>query len=136
MRGPERRQRSDFGAVGDRAAIGASILCIVHCLALPLVVALFPTLAQFADAPESAHLVLYLVAVPISGWAMVGGFRRHGLVLPMAWAAVGLGLMGVGALAGLTYLLETGITVAGSLALAFAHLINWRGRVTAGASDR
>ncbi|HXH51999.1 MAG TPA: MerC domain-containing protein [Sphingomicrobium sp.] len=112
--------------VADGTAIGASMLCLVHCLLLPLAVALVPTLGALARVPESAHLVLFAVAVPVSAVAIVGGYRRHGALLPGAVALSGLVLIGVGALAGLPMLVETSVTVLGSVALAVGHLWNWR----------
>lgn len=110
----------------DKAALGASALCLVHCLGLPVLIALSPAIASLLDAAEGVHLLVFLFAVPVSAMAMVAGHRRHGLVVPAVLAAIGLGLIGVGALGGLRLLWETGVTVAGSLLLALAHLRNLR----------
>ncbi len=126
--GPGRRR---FAAIGDQAAISASVLCLVHCLALPLAVSFFPTIAQVADLPEWFHLVLVLIAMPISGWAMAAGYRRHGAMLPVTWAIMGLLLMALGAWGGWSLAAETGITVVGSIILMLAHFLNWRARLAA-----
>lgn len=123
---PEHRR---FSALGDQAAIGTSVLCLAHCLAVPLAVAFFPAIARIADIPEWFHLVLVLIAMPISGWAMVGGFRRHGALMPVVWAVTGLLLMVLGVSGGWSVFAETGITVVGSLVLTIAHVLNWRGRL-------
>jgi hypothetical protein len=102
------------------------MLCLVHCLLLPLVVALFPALGGIAEVPEAAHLLLFAIAIPVSSLAVISGYRRHGALLPGAIAVIGLSLIGVGALAGFPLLLETSVTVAGSLVLALAHISNWR----------
>jgi len=126
--GPERRR---FAALGDQAAIGTSVLCLVHCLAVPLVVSFFPAFAKVAELPEWFHLVLVLLALPISGWAMAAGFRRHGAIMPVAWAITGVLLMTLGVSGGWSLAAETGITVVGSISLMLAHFLNWRARLAA-----
>jgi hypothetical protein len=118
--------RSGANRAADSAAISLSLLCLVHCLMLPLMIASFPALAGLLDIPEFAHLLLFFLAVPISSIAIVAGYRRHGFVLPGAIAAIGLVLIGTGALAGFAVMLEVSITVAGSLLVALAHVSNWR----------
>lgn len=112
--------------MADGTAVGASILCLIHCLFLPIAIALFPALGGLIGLPESLHVLLFIVAVPVSALAIAAGYRRHGAMLPGAIAVAGLAMIGVGALAGLPLLVETSITVMGSLALAFGHLWNWR----------
>jgi len=87
---------------------------------------MFPAIGGLLGVPEVAHLVLFVAAVPVSSVAVVSGYRRHGAVLPGAVAAAGLVLIGAGALAGLPFLLETSVTVTGSLLLAVGHISNWR----------
>ncbi len=123
--GPDRRR---FAAIGDQAAIGTSLLCLVHCLAVPLAVSFFPAIARLVELPEWFHLVLVLLALPISGWAMAAGFRRHGAIMPVAWAITGVMLMTLGVSSGWSLVVETGITVVGSLILMLAHFLNWRAR--------
>ena len=111
-------------AAPDATAITASILCIVHCLVLPLAVALIPAATHFLDVPEELHLLLFLLAAPVSALAVLLGYRRHGLWQPAVLAGSGLVLIGAGALAGLPLLLETGVSVAGSFLLLAGHAIN------------
>ena len=37
----------------ERAAMGASMLCLVHCLALPLIIAALPALSQILAIPRA-----------------------------------------------------------------------------------
>lgn len=120
----------------DSLAVGASIACLVHCLLLPILFALLPAASAFLRMPESFHVAAFLLAIPASALAMRAGYRQHSVVLPAAFALVGLIVLGVGALGGLGFLLEAGTSVIGSLLLAFGHLSNWRLRQKAlGASD-
>lgn len=110
----------------ESAAVGASLLCLAHCVALPLVIAALPALSKVLAIPESFHLWVLAVAVPVSGGALVAGRARHGAVWPLVLGAIGLALLAVGALWFGGTSLETPSTVAGSLLLVGAHLANWR----------
>jgi len=112
-------------------AISASAACLVHCLGVPLLFALLPAASSLLGVPESFHLVAFIIAVPASGLALLSGYRRHGAMLPVLCGAGGLLLLGAGALGGQAYLVETGLTVIGSLVLGFGHLRNWRLRLDA-----
>ena len=105
----------------DTSAIGLSTLCLVHCLALPIVAAGVPVLASAAEA-EWVHRAFVLLAVPISFMAMARGGGRvfTGLAL------VGLSLLITGAFVEQLHDYETPLTVAGALTLAFAHIFRWR----------
>ncbi len=56
----------------------------------------------------------------------VMGRVRHGTVYPLVLGAVGLLLLAVGALMFGSTVIETPVTVVGSLALAGAHVANWQ----------
>ncbi|MDE0177198.1 MAG: MerC domain-containing protein, partial [Gammaproteobacteria bacterium] len=49
----------------DLAAVGLSTLCLLHCVALPVLVALMPVVGQAAEN-ELVHRVLVVLAVPVS----------------------------------------------------------------------
>lgn len=116
--------KSASSSLLDASAIGLSGLCLVHCLALPVLAALTPALATWTQA-EWIHGAVVAIAVPLSALALWRRGQRLVVVLP---AALGLALLTLGALHWPSHAFETPITVAGSLALALAHVINWRGR--------
>jgi hypothetical protein len=88
-------------ALFDASAVALSTLCLLHCLALPLLAALLPLFGAWSEA-EWVHGVFVLIAAPLSGYALWRG-DQHGVPGERA---------------------ETPLTVAGSLALAGAHLWN------------
>lgn len=110
----------------DGLAIGASTICLVHCLALPVLFLLVPTLATFLAFPESFHMMALFFAIPTSLLALAGGYRRHRWLLPAMMVAPGLLLLALGALAAPTAWAETLLTVIGALFLAVGHALNWR----------
>jgi len=115
----------EFRAWWDAFAVGASALCLVHCLALPLILALAPAASTVLGMPAWFHQAAFALAVPASALAMRRGYLHHGAVLPALLGMIGLVLLGLGALCGFRILLETGFTVSGSVLLAAGHFRNW-----------
>ncbi len=109
----------------DLYAVGLSILCLIHCLALPALVVLLPLAAQLSDNPF-VHRLLVLLAVPVSLWAIRRAAAVDGSGPFMGVALTGLGLLLVAAFAGLAPAYEESLTVAGALLLGAAHLWRWR----------
>lgn len=110
----------------DAAGIGLASLCIIHCMAMPLMVAAMPILSDVLDLPEAFHLGMVLAAVPLSGFGLLQGFGRHGRVLPPILGFAGLGVMIAAVAFASSETGETIMTAAGSVALVLAHLMNWR----------
>lgn len=110
----------------DGLAAGTSLACLIHCLALPLLIALIPALSELLRVPESFHRVALAFAVPASALALFLGYRRHHLINPVFPGVAGLALMASGAFAASSVLQETVLTVVGSLLVAAAHYLNWR----------
>lgn len=110
----------------DGLAIGASSLCLVHCLALPALLVLLPALAAFIALPESFHLWALIAAVPMSALAISIGFVRHRRWAPVVLAIGGLMCLGAGELFFHGSSLEAWFAVLGSLQLGIAHALNLR----------
>jgi hypothetical protein len=110
----------------DGLAISASLLCLAHCLLLPLAILLVPMLAAFLTLPEAFHAWVFALAVPTSLVALLAGWRRHGARQPALLAGAGLLLLGAGLVLAPAHAVETALTVAGSLLLALGHVRNWR----------
>jgi hypothetical protein len=103
----------------DGAAVALSLLCIVHCLALPLAAMALPFLAAAAEA-EWVHWVFAVLAVLVSAMVVANSpsARALGFLVPVGTGAAlvvfGLFAEGVG-------MAEALPTVTGGLLLAFAH---------------
>lgn len=110
----------------DTLAVGASALCLAHCLLLPVAMASLPAIATIFETPAWAHGALLALALPLSFMALLGGYRHHGRWLPPAVGFLGLALMGAGVAFEDSRILETGLTVVGTTLVALAHIRNWR----------
>lgn len=108
----------------DRLAIGLSGLCLVHCVASAVVVAVLASAGGFLLDPVLHEVGLALAMV--LGFVAIGwGYWEHRRVLPVAVASLGIGVM-AGALAIGHVPLEVPLTMLGVSLLAFGHWLNRR----------
>ncbi|WP_172593153.1 MerC domain-containing protein [Altererythrobacter sp. B11] len=110
----------------DRLGMAVSSLCLVHCLALPVLTALLPFFAAELPGDEWIHPLLLGLALPVTGLALLRGWLRHRLARPAALGAAGLAII-ASALLAPHGVAESALTVVGGLLVVWAHVLNWRG---------
>lgn len=76
----------------DRIAIGLSGLCLVHCLATSVLLALLSAAGGVLGAPI-VHEVGLTLAMIMGGIALGRGIIEHGYSMPSAVGGLGLGVM-------------------------------------------
>ena len=113
---------------GDIAGMTASVLCLLHCLAMPLVILAFPMLG-LAHAHDTFHdTLIAAITLPVL-LALVPGYLRHrdkatllvgcaGLALFLAAVFIVSPLLGEHA--------EAAVAVLSGFMLLYAHLRNRR----------
>lgn len=109
----------------DIASVGLSGLCVVHCLALPVLAVLLPFLSVFTGNGW-VHPLIVVIAAPLSLMAIASSnaWRKWQVSLPIIGGLILLALAAfVPALSGL----DTVLTVTGALMIAAAHLTNYLG---------
>lgn len=111
----------------DSLAVGLSLTCLVHCLALPVLIALLPAWSAWLDVPESFHFFALAVAVPFSLTVLLRARRLRADATPLRIAVGGLVLMTLGLLMPGEGS-EAAVTSIGATLLAAAHILNWRRR--------
>ena len=111
----------------DLAAIVLSGLCVLHCLAVPLLVSFTPFVFASEGGDELVHSLFFFIALPLSALGFWQGFRRHEVIFIPALGAIGLLLMGYD-LRPLVHNLDHAhnLTLPGVLLVAAAHLWNIR----------
>ena len=114
------------GGLLDLYAAGLSTLCLLHCLALPLLASLLPLVGQWFGN-EFVHRALVLAAAPATFWVAWRFPRTKGNQPFLVVAFSGLGLLLLVAFVDAVSAYEQPITVAGALLLASAHLSRWAG---------
>ena len=108
----------------DLYAAGLSALCLLHCLALPLLVTIVPLFAQTAES-ELVHQLLVVATVPVSLRVIRKTFAVHRNRLFIAVVLVGLGLLMLAAFVEAVSAYEEPITVVGGVLLCSTHLWHW-----------
>jgi hypothetical protein len=109
----------------DRFAITLSGLCLVHCIATTVFVAMLASAGSVLGSPI-IHEVGLTVAMTIGALALGKGILDHGFMMPSAVGGLGLGVM-----AGALTLPHDGsgggealFTMVGVLILALGHRLN------------
>ena len=106
----------------DRIAMGISGLCLVHCLATTVLLALLSAAGGFLGAPI-VHEVGLTFAMVMGGISLGRGIVEHGYGMPSAVGGLGLGVM-AGALTLPHDGSEALYTVIGVAILALGHRLN------------
>ena len=117
------RAWSGIDARLDRLASGISGLCLVHCLATTVVLALLSSAGALVD--PLIHEVGLVLAIGFGVFALGRGVVRHGRMMPAAIGAFGLGMM-AGALSLPHGGYETLFTLGGVALVALGHERNRR----------
>ncbi len=100
------------------------MLCLLHCLALPVLVTLMPLAVQAAES-ELTHRILAVSAVPLSLLVIWRTLSEGGSRLFVGAALTGLGLLLLAAFVEAASAYEEPITVAGGALLGSAHVWHW-----------
>ena len=79
--------------ISDKLSICLSLCCILHCIALPVLILMIPSISSFWINDENVHIFLVLLAIPISLFAMGKSLRIHNNYKCIALAVVGLLLL-------------------------------------------
>lgn len=115
--------------LSDKAAISLSLLCAIHCLAMPTLVILLPSIAALSLEGEAFHLWMFLAVLPTSLLALSMGCRKHRRYHIFAWVSLGLMILGICALFGHELFGEIGeklMTIVGASIIALGHFRNHR----------
>lgn len=108
----------------DRLAIGLSALCLVHCAASVILVALLATAGGILLHP-AVHEIGLGLAILLAIVGLGRGFIQHRRPVPMILGAAGIALMTT-ALTVPHGVVEAAYTMIGVGCVAVAHLLNRR----------
>jgi hypothetical protein len=83
----------------DWVGVCASVLCAVHCAAMPFLISYLPVLGLSFLADELFHKVMVFVCFSIAIYAFVPGFVKHRRWWPALFGLLGLMFISAGAFA-------------------------------------
>jgi MerC mercury resistance protein len=111
----------------DIVGIGASTLCAIHCVLLPIILAFSPTLVHFIPGGEAVHRALAYLLAAVGLIAFWTGYKIHRQKLILLLLSIGILGVTVGAYADSllpSHRWEVLITLVGSSFLLVAHWLN------------
>jgi hypothetical protein len=120
------RKDSKLIAALDMAGMTASTLCLIHCLAMPVVIALIPAFAAQLFESDWFHIVLAFMVLVFCLLAFIPGYTRHH-DKRLIW----IGIVGLSFVFFATFVArfwsetaEIGLVTVGNLVLVAGHLLN------------
>ena len=112
----------------DFAGVAISTICILHCIAVPLVLVLFPAIGSaLVPHHDQTHAFLLIFIVGVAGFAFFTGYKVHGQKKPIIWMSVGVIIVTYATIFAHDHIghkWEPIVAILGSLALMRAHILN------------
>ena len=115
--------------VTDKFAIGLSLICAIHCLALPLLLIILPSMMALQLDNEIFHTLIIITVLPVSIFALTLGYKKHKRNWLLIVGFIGLLLLVIAVILGEETTGEFGeklLTVLGASFVAAGHLWNFR----------
>jgi hypothetical protein len=115
-------------ALTDKLAIGLSLMCAIHCLAIPMLFLFLPSAAVLPLDNEIFHFWLVAAVIPSSIYALTLGCRQHKRYRLLTMGAIGLSLLVLALMLGEDRIGEIGekvLTVMGACFIAVGHWLNY-----------
>jgi len=115
--------------ITDKLSISLSLLCAFHCLAVPVMLALLPSMAALQLDNEAFHYWIILAVIPASIYALTMGCKRHKHLRLLVVGGTGLALLVLAVMLGEEIVGEYGektLTVIGASLVAAGHFGNFR----------
>ncbi len=116
-------------AVTDKMAIGLSVACAIHCLVLPLLILMLPSITALKLDNEAFHPCMVGAVIPSSIYALFLGCKEHNRRQLVFLTFIGLAMLLLALLLGEERIGEAGekiMTVAGAALIALGHWLNFR----------
>ncbi len=123
-----KNRNSPAWRIADRIGAGASLLCAIHCAALPFVLVMLPFIGLGFLANDRFEIGFVVLASVLAMVVLTRGFRRHQQPLPLLLAALGIALLvlGVSDVVSHALLVHSVLVTIGGVSLASAHFSNSR----------
>ncbi|WP_106794896.1 MerC domain-containing protein [Aquimarina sp. Aq78] len=110
----------------DFIGFSASFLCMLHCIFLPIVIAIFPLMGLAFLTDEFYEIFLIGASLMIAMFAIYNGYKKyHGKLLPVFLCLTALVLFCIGFLIE-NHFLERTLHFLGTFFLIIAHYYNWK----------
>lgn len=113
--------------ITDKFAIALSLACAFHCLAIPLLIVLLPSLSALNLENEVFHKWMVFTVLPTSIYALTVGCRQHQRYTLMPLGGLGLLLLIAALVLGEEFgaFYEKLLTLMGAVIIASSHYLNF-----------
>ena len=111
----------------DKFAMSLSMICLIHCLFAPSFIILTSAFLSFSYDDEFMHKMILLLAVPISIFALIMGYKNHKTISFLLIGILGLLILILAVLLGERMLGEygeKGLTLMGTIFVTYSHYKN------------
>ncbi len=115
--------------ITDKLSISLSLLCAIHCLAVPVMLALLPGFAALQLDNEAFHSWMLWAVIPASIYALTMGCKQHKRLRLLVVGGAGLILMILAVILAEEIIGESGekiLTLLGASLVAAGHYWNFR----------
>ena len=113
----------------DKIAISLSVLCVIHCLATPMLIVFLPSVASVWMESELLHMWMVVAVLPTSVLALTLGCKKHRNLKVVVGGIVGLACLLVAVASevlGFGEVFEKSLTLLGATLISIAHYFNYR----------
>jgi hypothetical protein len=111
----------------DAVGIGASVICALHCIALPLFFSSLPLLGIELLENELLEGLIILISFLVGSFSLVQGYRKHNRAKVVLWLfVIGLLFVIISSYLEMGFWIESLFKFMGALGIVFAHYLNWK----------
>ncbi len=109
----------------DAVGFSASLLCAIHCAAMPLLLSILPLASAEFLLHEGVEFFMIGVGVVVGAWSLSHGYLHHhknfsaGALMLFGFAVIAFGH-------GFAEEQESIVTPLGASLVALSHIVNWR----------
>jgi predicted permease len=116
--------------LGDRFAMTLSAACIIHCFFVPSFLILSSGFLSFSIDNEFIHKMIVMIAIPVSIFSFSAGYKNHKTIMSfLPLGIIGLFVLSFAVVFGeeiLGEFIEKGLTLVGSMLVAYSHFKNYK----------
>jgi di/tricarboxylate transporter len=110
----------------DVAGVIASIICALHCIAIPLIFSLGLTSSGHLMHDHTFDIIIIVVGLVIASLSLINDIKKHKSFWPLILVFIGFIILGIGLTKDHHNYQHLYFSLIGSCFVISAHLTNWK----------